>query len=1078
MLSPALRAVGFKSEKEMQKTFGKNHEGKGGGNGDNSEDDDEFDDGDSVRSDSEAASDDGRFSAAALPPGATTGDLSSAPRPLRSKARHLPSQGGRQAAGGSSSSSGSDDIFGNGSDEDGDEDGPIFGNLQKGTSSRSKWAVLRARVIQTPPGAARPRKQHVFQPSGGGHHARTGGHRRPAGRRGRGGHRHKHNTSVWDMDGFGYATSESEEEGEEEQDDDDDDGGGGGGGDGTGGDGTDDDSTDDHSDGARRMHGRAGSDSDDGSSESAGTVSSYSDSEPGETAADRRARRRRNNNRRRRLLGEEVRSRHSSDYYSEEEENAAERQAEHEELRRKKAAKPPPASNPNVLRYEEVLRTELLRAWADQLTRASKKHSKHRKLAARARRAAEAAERGEEYIPTGTDSEDDGEDADEAQEGKTEKTQTEADTNMHDDDDGDTAPLPPGWQEHVDPTTGDTYYFHEDDPTGTTTWDRPSATGPRPGPTLLEKMAASIVALGNSLADATRPAEDTGNLMALCKSPYDVFEDMVRKPKLLAHIMSHGGSEETLRDAQEDKKEQQQLEEEARSQRLAQQAARLKIGRSATDLEMRKEARRQQAEETAATTEPHEVVVQLPSGGGGGAADGDPEARWGSGLECRPGDGQVVFCEVEEGGPAWVVGIRGGDVFLKVAWGDGSDDFSRRIRTRDLRGCVETVQTAKQQARMVWGKPYVEVTILPAAVDASARAVRPDRAKGDPRRHGLGDQELAAQRRYGVNRDGTLATRAATPGTQPSVAAAGSPGSSSATADGGDGGSVGVAAAAAVGAGGDPPAERRPKKLQVGLNRVRLPSSDAASKWGIGFHRDRHLGSLLVTKVTHGGAAHAAGFGEGDEVVAVILPSVRATVQAHRRQTARARAQALRNGEEYGARSGPGAQRNEAAIVLVRDPLEQAYLRNHSPHRTKKRKRVVMRTRCRSLPEAKAVLREAREMCRDAEEQVECIVFRAPEANLELVVGCDSERGHGIRLRVENGYTVVGKVTGGTNAWEAGLQKGDVVVAVEGYGTSGPAISKEGARELLRHAVASARAEGRLAVRLLLYRKGLLPRVK
>ena len=32
---------------------------------------------------------------------------------------------------------------------------------------------------------------------------------------------------------------------------------------------------------------------------------------------------------------------------------------------------------------------------------------------------------------------------------------------------------------------------------------------------------------------------------------------------------------------------------------------------------------------------------------------------------------------------------------------------------------METVQTAKQQARMVWGKPYVEVTILPAAVDAN-----------------------------------------------------------------------------------------------------------------------------------------------------------------------------------------------------------------------------------------------------------------------------------------------------------------------------------------------------------------------
>merc|ERR1712232_131527 len=33
--------------------------------------------------------------------------------------------------------------------------------------------------------------------------------------------------------------------------------------------------------------------------------------------------------------------------------------------------------------------------------------------------------------------------------------------------------LPPGWSEHVDPTSGNTYYFNSND--GTTTWDRPGS---------------------------------------------------------------------------------------------------------------------------------------------------------------------------------------------------------------------------------------------------------------------------------------------------------------------------------------------------------------------------------------------------------------------------------------------------------------------------------------------------------------------------------------------------------------------------------------------------------------------------
>eukprot|EP00930_Biecheleria_cincta_P096552 TRINITY_DN88384_c0_g1_i1.p1 TRINITY_DN88384_c0_g1~~TRINITY_DN88384_c0_g1_i1.p1 ORF type:complete len:316 (+),score=57.98 TRINITY_DN88384_c0_g1_i1:60-950(+) len=36
-------------------------------------------------------------------------------------------------------------------------------------------------------------------------------------------------------------------------------------------------------------------------------------------------------------------------------------------------------------------------------------------------------------------------------------------------------PLPPGWCQHVDTATGKPYYWKESDPTGTTTWQRPSA---------------------------------------------------------------------------------------------------------------------------------------------------------------------------------------------------------------------------------------------------------------------------------------------------------------------------------------------------------------------------------------------------------------------------------------------------------------------------------------------------------------------------------------------------------------------------------------------------------------------------
>ncbi|CAE7669140.1 unnamed protein product [Symbiodinium pilosum] len=37
------------------------------------------------------------------------------------------------------------------------------------------------------------------------------------------------------------------------------------------------------------------------------------------------------------------------------------------------------------------------------------------------------------------------------------------------------APLPPGWCEHLDPSSGRLYYWREDNPTGTTTWTRPTA---------------------------------------------------------------------------------------------------------------------------------------------------------------------------------------------------------------------------------------------------------------------------------------------------------------------------------------------------------------------------------------------------------------------------------------------------------------------------------------------------------------------------------------------------------------------------------------------------------------------------
>jgi hypothetical protein len=49
-----------------------------------------------------------------------------------------------------------------------------------------------------------------------------------------------------------------------------------------------------------------------------------------------------------------------------------------------------------------------------------------------------------------------------------EQNQPEENTGL---DDGDESPLPPGWSEHIDPSSGQPYYYNAND--GTTTWDRP-----------------------------------------------------------------------------------------------------------------------------------------------------------------------------------------------------------------------------------------------------------------------------------------------------------------------------------------------------------------------------------------------------------------------------------------------------------------------------------------------------------------------------------------------------------------------------------------------------------------------------
>ena len=267
------------------------------------------------------------------------------------------------------------------------------------------------------------------------------------------------------------------------------------------------------------------------------------------------------------------------------------------------------------------------------------------------------------------------------------------------------------------------------------------------------------------------------------KSPYEIFEEMKK----------NGTLNRLLENDEEDKEETKSI--------TNRESKKLEVADALLDRPL-----------------PKEITIEMPA-----------TIPWEAELECRPGDGKIIFVGVVKDGPAAAAGIVDGDLLAQVGF-----DV---VKARDLESACRIIWDQKKQAAAL-KQMTCTVTIIPLHEDASLRSVAPQRKRGDKRRHGLGDQgqgntimKVTAEHKE-IQRD----------------------------------------------------AERL--DLKIGLNRVLLPARWGTNeRWGINLDRAINIAAtnrrneysgdpnaVGIAALSKSGAGRAAGLQKNDIVIAFILP--------------------------------------------------------------------------------------------------------------------------------------------------------------------------------------------------------------
>jgi hypothetical protein len=339
---------------------------------------------------------------------------------------------------------------------------------------------------------------------------------------------------------------------------------------------------------------------------------------------------------------------------------------------------------------------------------------------------------------------------------------------------------------------------------------------------------------------------------------------------------------------------------------------------------------------------------------------------WCAELECRPGDGRVVFTGVQKAGPAFEAGIQPGDVLVQVE--------TKAIRSRDLELACDTIWRAKALCKAS-GRPNVSLLVIPRAVDCGRRAVKPIRGRGDPRRHGLGEQGLGTSV---LTSGGARARRKHVRGRALDHLETDHMESN----------------------------ELVGERLEIGLNRVLLPTKRGHDKWGLRLIQDPAEGSISVEHLAKTGAGKQKGIRRGDVLLALVM-------------------------------SGKSSAEASSHVLL---------------------------SKCGGLKLAKEAIQIAKGAAQDNRVPLEVVVYRPPPVNVEMWL---PRSDLGLGLAVQDGHTVISKVNPEGSAFDQGVDVGDVLVAVDNIVMSSPSISLGEARDRLMDAKDFARDQHR---RVLLFR--------
>ena len=212
---------------------------------------------------------------------------------------------------------------------------------------------------------------------------------------------------------------------------------------------------------------------------------------------------------------------------------------------------------------------------------------------------------------------------------------------------------------------------------------------------------------------------------------------------------------------------------------------------------------------------PEEITIEMPSG-----------IPWEAELECRPGDGRIVFVGVAPDGPADLAGISDGDLLVQV----GFDP----LRPRDLEAACRLIWERKRNSAALQLKTTT-IIVIHANEDHLQRAIAPKRRRGDARRHGLGDQ-------------------------------------------GGTNKYVGRNLMKVQGDHVRNSVQNEYNELTLGLNKIKLSTSTKfgeIKRWGIKLNRGVQAWNntfVCVSGLSKEGEARKAGLKKGDVLLAILLP--------------------------------------------------------------------------------------------------------------------------------------------------------------------------------------------------------------